>query len=164
MLLSRSVPLFRRALAPRRDPVRGDRPALVAALGVLAASALAAGATVAAVEAIAVAPVDPDAPADPSAEVAAPPAAAVAPEPPAPKPGAGAETAPDGRPRVDVNRASQEELTRIPGIGPATARRIVELREQRGPFRDVDELLKVRGIGEKTLEKIRPWVRAVAAG
>lgn len=59
---------------------------------------------------------------------------------------------------VDINRAGEAELTTIPGIGPATAKRIVEFRSSNGPFASVDDLLKVRGIGEKSLEKLRPHV------
>ncbi len=58
---------------------------------------------------------------------------------------------------VDVNRAGEEELQRLPGIGPTLARRIVEARRV-APFRSVDDLRRVRGIGVKTLEKLRPCV------
>jgi competence protein ComEA len=60
---------------------------------------------------------------------------------------------------VDVNRATVEELVAVPGIGEALARRIVEFRSKNGPFERVDDLLKVRGIGEKSLEKLRPHLR-----
>ncbi len=55
---------------------------------------------------------------------------------------------------VDVNTASQEMLEAIPGIGPTMARRIIEGR----PYGTVDDLLRVRGIGPATLEKLRPYV------
>jgi competence protein ComEA len=71
--------------------------------------------------------------------------------------GIGTPMAAPDRP-VDVNKASVEQLTEIPGIGASLATRIVEFREEHGPFKRVDELLKVRGIGEKSLEKIRPHV------
>jgi competence protein ComEA len=61
--------------------------------------------------------------------------------------------------RIDVNRASVEELTVLPGIGPALASRIVESRESHGPFRTPEELLRVRGIGPGILEKIRTRIR-----
>lgn len=62
--------------------------------------------------------------------------------------------------RVDINRATEEQLEEhLYGIGPALARRIVEYRNRHGGFRSVEELREVRGIGEKTLEKIRPHVR-----
>lgn len=58
-------------------------------------------------------------------------------------------------PAVDVNRASETELTALRGIGPALARRIVEYREENGPFRSLDELIQVRGIGPAKLEGFR---------
>lgn len=61
---------------------------------------------------------------------------------------------------VDINSASAEELAAaLPGIGPSKAQGIVEWRESHGPFRTVDQLLEVSGIGPRTLEKIRPFVR-----
>ena len=60
--------------------------------------------------------------------------------------------------KINVNTASAEELTALPGIGKAYADRIVEYREKNGPFKKVDDLLNVRGIGEKTLERIRDRV------
>lgn len=57
--------------------------------------------------------------------------------------------------RVPINTASVDELTRLPGIGPVTARRVVEGR----PYAAIDDLLAVRGIGPKTLERLRPLVR-----
>ena len=47
----------------------------------------------------------------------------------------------------------------IPGIGEVTAQRIVEFREKHGPFGRVEDLLKVKGIGEKSFEKLRPYVK-----
>ncbi len=60
---------------------------------------------------------------------------------------------------INVNMASLSELEGIPGIGPVLARRIVEYREQNGPFTTYEDLLKVQGIGEKTLEKIKPFIQ-----
>ena len=57
---------------------------------------------------------------------------------------------------VDVNTASVEELTSLPGVGPKIAQRIVEGR----PYTGADDLLRVRGIGRKTLAKMRDRVRA----
>jgi comEA protein len=59
---------------------------------------------------------------------------------------------------VDINRASEKELEKLPRIGPAMARRIVEERNRRGGFRRVEDLLEVKGIGPKTLETIRPYI------
>ncbi|MBC7093246.1 helix-hairpin-helix domain-containing protein [Candidatus Bipolaricaulota bacterium] len=59
---------------------------------------------------------------------------------------------------LNVNRASAEELEKLPGIGPALAARIVAFREAHGPFRTVDDLLAVPGIGPKTLAGFRDLV------
>lgn len=53
---------------------------------------------------------------------------------------------------LDLNRATAAELEKLPGIGPVLAKRIVEWRETHGPFQSVQDLLKVPGIGPKTLE------------
>ena len=61
---------------------------------------------------------------------------------------------------TNVNTASVEELQQnLPRIGPALAGRIAEYRRQHGRFATVEQLVEVRGIGEKTLENLRPWVR-----
>lgn len=59
---------------------------------------------------------------------------------------------------VNVNAASAEQLALLPRVGPAIAQRIVEFREQNGPFKSADQLLLVRGIGEATFELIKPYV------
>ncbi len=61
---------------------------------------------------------------------------------------------PDGR--VILNRASRSELTRLPGVGVKRAEAIVRLRERLKRFRRVTDLLRVRGIGPKTLRRMRP--------
>lgn len=60
---------------------------------------------------------------------------------------------------IPINKADVATLTTIPGIGPKLARRIVELREQRGGFRKSEELLDVSGIGKKKLATLRREVR-----
>lgn len=57
--------------------------------------------------------------------------------------------------KIDINRATWVEWAQLDGIGETLARRIVEDREQRGPFRNVDDVLRVKGIGPKKLEQIR---------
>ena len=59
---------------------------------------------------------------------------------------------------IDINTADTADLTSLPGIGEKTAEKINAYREANGPFKSVDELLNVRGIGPKVLEKIRPLV------
>lgn len=61
--------------------------------------------------------------------------------------------------KVDINSASSEELQTVPGLGPALAQRIIDFREEHGPFERVEDLLNVRGIGVKTLERLRPHVK-----
>jgi competence protein ComEA len=64
---------------------------------------------------------------------------------------------------VNINSASADQLTALPGIGPSYAQRIVEYREKNGPFKRVEDILNVRGIGEKTFEKIRERITIGAA-
>jgi competence protein ComEA len=63
---------------------------------------------------------------------------------------------------VNVNTAGVEELAQLPGLGPATARRLVDHRRQHGPFARLDDLLDVPGIGPATLAAIRPHLRPIA--
>ena len=65
---------------------------------------------------------------------------------------------------VDVNRADWPELAQLPEIGESLAKRIVETRRHRGPYLDHDDLRRVRGIGPKTLERIRPYLRPMPPG
>lgn len=58
-------------------------------------------------------------------------------------------------PPVDVNTAGVDELQSVPGIGPSLAQKIVEHRRQHGPFRRLEDLLEIKGIGEKSLERLR---------
>ena len=69
-------------------------------------------------------------------------------------------TAEELRHRVDVNRAPWHELVNLPGIGEAKAREIVRDREIRGPFRALDDLDRVPGIGPETVRRIQ----ALASG
>jgi competence ComEA-like helix-hairpin-helix protein len=68
-------------------------------------------------------------------------------------------TRPGSAELLDLNTADAVALAELPGVGPTIAGRIVEYREEHGLFGSVEELLEVRGIGQKTLEKLRPLVR-----
>ncbi len=59
---------------------------------------------------------------------------------------------------VNVNTADTETLQLLPRVGPSVASRIIEYRENNGPFRDKEELLLVRGIGDSTFERLEPFV------
>jgi len=61
--------------------------------------------------------------------------------------------------KININTAGADELVKLPGIGPAYAQRIVEWREENGRFTTVEQLLQIRGIGERRLEQIRPYIR-----
>lgn len=65
---------------------------------------------------------------------------------------------------VDVNGAAWPELAQLPSIGPTLARRIVESRETDGPFLGHDDLRRVKGIGPKTLDAIRPFLQPMPDG
>ena len=61
--------------------------------------------------------------------------------------------------RIDINSASWVEWTQIEGIGEVTAQKIIDDRQANGPFRSVKDLLRVKGIGPKKLEMMRPFLR-----
>ena len=63
-----------------------------------------------------------------------------------------------GEGTVNINTAGLGELQRLPGIGPAMGQRIIDYRTEHSRFQSVEELVEVRGIGSKTLEKMRPFV------
>ena len=60
--------------------------------------------------------------------------------------------------QVNVNSASADQLALLPRVGPATAERIVEFRKENGPFAAAEDLMLVRGIGEKTFALMEPYV------
>lgn len=64
----------------------------------------------------------------------------------------------DGTELIDLNTANSDELQRVPGIGPKTAELIIERRETEGPFKDLDELTEIYGIGEKKLDIFREYL------
>ncbi|MBI4160879.1 MAG: helix-hairpin-helix domain-containing protein [Acidobacteria bacterium] len=71
---------------------------------------------------------------------------------------------PDAAERIDINSAGVDELMELPGVGPAYAERIVAYREENGPFKTVEEIMNVRGIGEKTFLRIRDQIQVGKAG
>jgi competence protein ComEA len=84
--------------------------------------------------------------------------AAVAAAPPAPPKAAASEARP-----IDLNSADGAALESIPGIGKSLSQRILAFREKNGPFQSVDDLLKVQGIGEKSIQKLRPYLTVAKA-
>ena len=64
---------------------------------------------------------------------------------------------------LDINQASADDFATLPGIGPKLAGQIVAYREKHGPFRRVEDLLVIRGIGPKKWKTIRPHLRVGAA-
>ena len=59
---------------------------------------------------------------------------------------------------VNINTASAAELEALPGVGAKTAARIVEYRQKNGPFKKIEELMNVRGVGEKNFLKLKPQI------
>lgn len=63
--------------------------------------------------------------------------------------------APPEEEKININTASKEELITLPGIGEILARRIIDYRNTYGPFKSIEEIMKVKGIGEGTFNKIK---------
>jgi len=59
---------------------------------------------------------------------------------------------------VNINTANSEELQQVPGIGPVTAEKILQMRKSYGTFKSVDDLLAIKGLGKKRLEKMRKYL------
>lgn len=76
----------------------------------------------------------------------------------APSPGSSGVSRHPAPAKLDVNRATEQELEALPGIGPVLAERIVEYRQSRGAFRDVEQLRNVKGIGKKKFDRIRTLI------
>jgi competence protein ComEA len=57
--------------------------------------------------------------------------------------------------KININSASAKELERLPRVGPVMAQRILSFRKEHGPFQSVEDLRQIKGIGEKTLARIR---------
>jgi competence protein ComEA len=64
---------------------------------------------------------------------------------------------------ININTASATELQRLPGIGAKTAGRVIEYRQKNGPFKKVEELMNVRGVGEKNFLKLKTQISVGAA-
>jgi competence protein ComEA len=77
-------------------------------------------------------------------------------KPTAPKPASSTPEAP--APPINLNLATAEDLQKLPGVGPAVAARIIEQRQKLGGFKKIEDLMTVRGIGEKTFLKLKPLV------
>lgn len=59
---------------------------------------------------------------------------------------------------ININTATKDELTKLPGIGEVTAENIIKYREENGNFNDISEIMKVKGIGKKKFEKIKQYI------
>jgi competence protein ComEA len=71
---------------------------------------------------------------------------------------AASNKAADASSTLDLNTATPQQLETLPGIGASTAARIVEYRQKNGGFKKIEELMNVRGIGEKSFLKLKPLI------
>ncbi|HYL64743.1 MAG TPA: helix-hairpin-helix domain-containing protein [Candidatus Methylomirabilis sp.] len=72
-----------------------------------------------------------------------------------------AEKHPPSKP-IDLNLANAKELQELPGVGPVTAQRIIQMREKSGRFHRVEDLLAIRGISQKKLDAMRSYITVSA--
>ena len=75
-----------------------------------------------------------------------------------------AASSPNTAGKVDINTAGEAELMTLPGIGQVLAQRIIAFRDEHGPFRRAEDLMKVKGIGEKSFQKLRVKITVGKAG
>jgi competence protein ComEA len=64
---------------------------------------------------------------------------------------------------IDLNTATAEQLQQVPGIGPSTAKAIVNFRQKSGPFRKIEDLLAIKGVSKARLNKMRPYLKVSPA-
>ena len=69
-----------------------------------------------------------------------------------------AQTATKGGDKVNINTASLEELQKLPRVGPQIAQRILDYRKENGGFKKIEDILKVRGIGEKVFSQLKDLI------
>jgi comEA protein len=102
------------------------------------------------------------APATEKKEVSAPADKVTAPLKASPEENNSATKATKGIPKdVNINTADKEQLILLPGIGPVAAEAILAYRKDNGNFKNIDELTKVKGIGDKTLVKLKPFLMTI---
>ena len=77
--------------------------------------------------------------------------------------GGGAAKASTMQTPVNLNTATIAQLEELPGVGPATAQRILEYRQQNGGFKKIEELMNVRGIGEASFLKLKALITVTPA-
>ena len=66
-------------------------------------------------------------------------------------------------PALNLNTATQAELEKLPGVGPSTAKQIIEYRQKNNGFKKIEELMNIKGIGEKSFLKLKPLVTVAPA-
>lgn len=78
-------------------------------------------------------------------------------------PGSRSSTKAEPTGTININTASANDLETLPGIGAKTAARIIEYRQKNGPFKKIEELMNVRGVGEKNFLKVKPQLTVGSA-
>ena len=74
-----------------------------------------------------------------------------------------AQDAPAPAAVININTASLDQFEALPGVGAKTAQRILEHRQKNGPFKKIEELMNIKGIGEKSFLKLKPYLTVGAA-